>query len=61
MVCSPAILCRGERIYEESIGDDRFFAEAAIRKFEKALNSYDNGEIERAKEEFKKFLEKMEE
>ena len=55
------LLLRGERIYEESIGDDRFFAEAAIRKFEKALNSYDNGEIERAKEEFKKFLEKMEE
>ena len=48
-------------MYEESLGDDRFFAEAAIRKFEKALNSYDNGEIERAKEEFKKFLEKMEE
>ncbi len=55
------LLLRGERIYEESIGDDRFFAEAAIRKFEKALNSYDNGEIERAKEEFKNFLEKMEE
>ena len=55
------LMLRGERIYEESIGDDRFFAEAAIRKFEKALNSYVNGEIERAKEEFKKFLEKMEE
>lgn len=55
------LLMRGERVYEESLGDDRFFAEAAIRKFEKALNSYDNGEIERAKEEFRKFLEKMEE
>lgn len=55
------LLMRGERVYEESLGDDRFFAEAAIRKFEKALNSYDNAEIERAKEEFKKFLERMEE
>lgn len=37
------------------------FAEAAIRKLERALNSYDNGEIQRAKEEFRAFLEKIEE
>ncbi len=55
------LLLRGERIYEESLGDDRFFTESAIRKFEKALNSYDNAEIERAREEFRKFLERMEE
>lgn len=55
------LLLRGERVYEESLGDDRFFTESALRKFEQALNSYDNAEIERAREEFKKFLERMEE
>ncbi len=55
------LLMRGERVYEESLGDDRLFVETAIRKFEKALSSYDPGTIEEAKEEFKKFLEMMEE
>ncbi|MCI8517564.1 MAG: molecular chaperone HscC [Hungatella sp.] len=55
------LLLRGERVYEESLGDDRLFVERAIRKFEKALNTYDQGVIEEAKEEFKKFLEMMEE
>ncbi len=55
------LLLRGERVYEESLGDDRLFVERAIRKFEKALNTYDQGLIEEAKEEFKKFLEMMEE
>ena len=39
----------------------RLFVETAIRKFEKALNTYDQGIIEEAKTEFKKFLEMMEE
>ncbi|MBR4026408.1 MAG: molecular chaperone HscC [Lachnospiraceae bacterium] len=55
------LLLRGERVYEESIGDDRFFTEAAIRKFQLALDSYDNAGIERAREEFRRFLEHMEE
>ncbi len=55
------LLLRGERVYEESLGDDRLFVERAIRKFEKALNTYDQGLIEEAKTEFKKFLEMMEE
>ncbi len=55
------LLMRGERVYEESLGDDRLFVETAIRKFEKALSSNDPGTIEEAKEEFKKFLEMMEE
>ncbi|MCI9046909.1 MAG: molecular chaperone HscC [Hungatella sp.] len=55
------LLLRGERVYEESLGDDRLFVERAIRKFEQALNTYDQGIIEEAKEEFKKFLEMMEE
>ncbi len=55
------LLLRGERVYEESLGDDRLFVETAIRKFEKALNTYDQGIIEEAKAEFKRFLEMMEE
>ncbi len=55
------LLLRGERVYEESLGDDRLFVERAIRKFEQALNTYDQGIIQEAKEEFKKFLEMMEE
>ena len=55
------LLLRGERVYEESLGDDRLFVETAIRKFEKALDTYDQGLIEEAKEEFKRFLEMMEE
>lgn len=55
------LLLRGERVYEESLGDDRLFVERAIRKFEKALDTYDQGLIEEAKDEFKRFLEMMEE
>ena len=55
------LLLRGERVYEESLGDDRLFVERAIRKFEKALDTYDQGLIEEALEEFKRFLEMMEE
>ena len=55
------LLLRGERVYEESLGDDRLFVERAIRKFEKDLDTYDQGLIEEAKEEFKRFLEMMEE
>ncbi len=55
------LLLRGERVYEESLGDYRLFVETAIRKFEKALNTYDQGIIEEAKAEFKRFLEMMEE
>ena len=55
------LLLRGERVYEESLGEYRIFVESAIRKFEKALNTYDQGIIEEAKEAFKEFLEMMEE
>lgn len=55
------LLLRAERVYEESLGDDRKFVESAIRKFERALDTYDQGQIEEAKEEFKRFLEMMEE
>lgn len=54
------LLLRGERIYEESIGEKRSYIESALHKYEKALNSYDAGAIEDAKREFRKFLEEFE-
>lgn len=54
------LLLRGERIYEESLGDKRQYIESALHKFEQALNTYDTGMIEKAKEEFKEFLEELE-
>ncbi len=55
------LLLRGERVYEESIGDKRAYIEAALHKYEKALDTYDQGIIEEAKKEFKEFLEELEE
>ena len=55
------LLLRGERIYEESIGEKRLYVEAALHKYEKALSTYDTSLIDEAKKEFKKFLEEIEE
>lgn len=55
------LLLRGERIYEESVGDKRMYIEAALHKYEKALDTYDPAVIEDAKREFKEFLEELEE
>ena len=54
------LLLKGERMYEESIGDNRIFVQSALHKFERALDSYDPGKIEKAKQEFREFLERME-
>lgn len=54
------LLLRGERLYEESLGDRRQYIEHALHQFEQALNTYDSGIIEKAKEEFKEFLEELE-
>ncbi len=55
------LLLRGERIYEESLGDKRHYIESALHQYEKALDSYDTAKIEEAKETFKKILEELEE
>lgn len=55
------LLLRGERMYEESLGDKRLYVESKLRAFEKVLNSYDKEKTAKAKEEFKEFLEEMEE
>lgn len=54
------LLLRGERIYEESLGDKRSALESALHKYETALNSYDPALIEDAKTKFKAFLEDLE-
>jgi molecular chaperone HscC len=53
------LLLRGERIYEESLGEKRQYVEAALHEFERALNSYDNGRIQQAKEVFKEKMKEL--
>jgi len=55
------LLLLGERMYEESLGDRRYFISQALHKYEQALDTYDPGTIERAKEEFRAFLKELEE
>lgn len=50
------LLLRGERLYEESLGNDRRLVERALQKFDDALNTRDNAKIEEAREEFRIFL-----
>jgi molecular chaperone HscC len=51
------LLLRGERLYEENLGDDRKIVEHAMQKFELALNSQDPVRIEAARSDFREFLE----
>ena len=51
------LLLRGERLYEESIGQERQYIEYAIREFEKALDTREDAVIEGARRDFKEFLE----
>lgn len=53
------LLLRGERLYEESIGDERRYIEYALRQFEKALDTREDSKIEGARREFKEFLEEF--
>lgn len=55
------LLLLGERIYEESLGEKRQLIEGELHKYEQALNSYESGVIERAKEAFRDFLKEFEE
>ena len=55
------LLLKGERLYEESVGDKRVLVENAIHQFEKALDTYDTGLIDQAKQEFKEFMKEIEE
>ena len=50
------LLTRCERLYEESIGEDRQRVEYEIRRFEMALDTQERGKIEEARGQLKAFL-----
>lgn len=54
------LLLRGERMYEESIGNDRVLLDMWLRAFEEALNSSDAGLIEDARRKLKEQLKDFE-
>lgn len=55
------LLLRGERLYEESTGNDRLLLDLWLRAFEEALNSRDAGAIADARRKFKEQLRDFEE
>lgn len=55
------LLLKGERLYEENLGEDRNIVEHALRKFEAALNTQDPARIEEARNDFREFLEAWDE
>ena len=55
------LLLRGERTYEESLGLKRAQVEQVLRKFERALDSYDPEQIAETKRELIEFLENLDE
>lgn len=55
------LLLKGERMYEESLGEKREYIERALRRFEQALDTYDNGTIVQAKNDFLEFIKEIEE
>lgn len=54
------LLARGERMYEERIGDIRRFIEQGLIKFESSLDKQEKVEIENAYEELKNLLNEIE-
>ncbi len=55
------VLLRCERLYEESLGQDREVLESEIRKFELALSSQDKRVIEKERKRLTEFLDQWEE
>lgn len=54
------LIAKGERLYEEALGDRREAIAIAIQQFEKALLTQNDKEIKKATELFKERLEQME-
>ncbi|MCR5148361.1 MAG: molecular chaperone HscC [Eubacterium sp.] len=54
------VLLRMERLYEESLGQDRNVLEAAVNKFELALNSQDKRLIEQERKKLIEFMDEWE-
>lgn len=55
------LIFKGERLYEESIGDTRIIIDRALTEFEKALDTRNKEKIEAATEKYKKVLDEIEE
>lgn len=55
------LLLRGDRMYEESIGDKRKLIEYELNQFEDILNKQNQNDIRVAREHFKEFLDSIEE
>ena len=55
------LLLRGDRMYEETIGDKRRLIEHELNLFEDILNKQNQNDIRDAREHFKDFLDSMEE
>lgn len=53
-------LLRGERLYEESVGNLRLWIEQALKNFERALETRDHEIIRKAREELIEFLKNYE-
>lgn len=51
------LLLRGERLYEESSGKERELIEYNIEQFEKVLDSQDEAEIRKVRQELKEFFD----
>lgn len=55
------LLLRGDRMYEEAVGDMRQIIEMKINEFEAVLDKQDRHKIEEARKDFKEFLDSVEE
>ena len=55
------LLLRGDRMYEESIGDKRRLIEHELNQFEDILNKQNQNDIRDARDHFKEFLDSIEE
>lgn len=54
------VLLRGERLYEEAIGDLRVLIDRAMMEFDRALKKKDRMQIQHAREKLEKFLDEIE-
>ena len=54
------LLFRGERLYEESIGDVRKLIDHELQRFEEVLDKQDRTKIEKARDDFREFLDSIE-
>ncbi len=53
------LLLRGERMYEEALGDKRVVMQRALEKFERVLNSQDRSKLMEQRKELKEILDSI--